>query len=510
MKVTMDSPNDPKRLFGGVQVKLAWLILAVSTIHRLYLFTLRPPLWLDEAMLALNIRSRSFWELLAPLEYDQGAPIGFLWMEKLATLLIGQNEISLRFIPFLAGVLSLPLLVRLAFTMNATAGRIFAIAAVAISYPVISYSLQAKQYSLDMLIALLIYLAAGKYFLEGVNPTNYQPLAWLGALAPWLSHPAVFSLSGLGSVLLWQVFKSGDRVGRRYLLLSLLAWVVSFGVLFFVQYGALAGNNNLTTYWAEYFMPLTSQAPVWIYERLAELARMPGGISQKVPYWLVVGMFIIGLTTMLWRKDRWATLFAISSLTCLTTSAFGMYPFGGRLALFLIPGIFICMGASLDLLVQYSPKFQNYRLGLAFLLGAYLLGGSLWTTIENSIEPKKTEDIRETMGYLVANYEKGDAIYVYHFSAPVFDFYAEEYSLQQAELVRGSDPEVDRRQVEKELYGLDGKKRVWYLFSHLVDETYLEEERSILELANAMGFKKKTFHQPGTAISLYLYDLSNP
>jgi len=40
------------------------------------------PLWLDEAMLALNIAARSFAQLARPLDYDQSAPVAYLWLER--------------------------------------------------------------------------------------------------------------------------------------------------------------------------------------------------------------------------------------------------------------------------------------------------------------------------------------------------------------------------------------------------------------------------------------------
>ena len=66
-------------------------------------------LWLDEAMLALNICGRSFAGLLAPLDYDQGAPIGFLMLERLAVVVFGPTELALRLVPFFASIAALAL-----------------------------------------------------------------------------------------------------------------------------------------------------------------------------------------------------------------------------------------------------------------------------------------------------------------------------------------------------------------------------------------------------------------
>src|SRR5574338_298018 len=118
------------------------------------------PLWLDEAMLGLNIASKSFGELARPLDYDQAAPLLYLWLERLVVSVAGVSEASLRALPFAAGVVLVPgtwLVMRR--VAGATAGAL-ATLLVALSVTLISFSAEAKQYGVDPLASLLAVWAA--------------------------------------------------------------------------------------------------------------------------------------------------------------------------------------------------------------------------------------------------------------------------------------------------------------------------------------------------------------
>src|SRR2546423_12591897 len=69
-------------------------IVIVGIAVRVRQFLYNRSLWNDEALLAANLVNRSFRGLLAPLSDNQGAPIGFLWAEKLAVSLFGSGEMS--------------------------------------------------------------------------------------------------------------------------------------------------------------------------------------------------------------------------------------------------------------------------------------------------------------------------------------------------------------------------------------------------------------------------------
>src|SRR5512134_2329201 len=98
--------------------------MAVGALIRLWVYAARPPLWIDEARVALNIGARSWGELLRPLDFDQAAPPLFLWATKLAVLTLGMNEYGLRAVPLLASLAILPLVFLLA---DRLAGRRIAV-----------------------------------------------------------------------------------------------------------------------------------------------------------------------------------------------------------------------------------------------------------------------------------------------------------------------------------------------------------------------------------------------
>jgi len=65
-----------------------WLLLGLTA--PMWVVVLRSrSLWLDEAALGYSVVSRSYAQLLLPLEYNQVAPIGYLLFAKIGNSLFG-------------------------------------------------------------------------------------------------------------------------------------------------------------------------------------------------------------------------------------------------------------------------------------------------------------------------------------------------------------------------------------------------------------------------------------
>src|SRR5260370_9268542 len=64
---------------GGLPAALWWGAVVVGGAVRIEQFATRRSLWLDEALVTMNIIQRGFGGLARPLAYSQAAPVGGLW-----------------------------------------------------------------------------------------------------------------------------------------------------------------------------------------------------------------------------------------------------------------------------------------------------------------------------------------------------------------------------------------------------------------------------------------------
>ena len=236
--------------------RLPWLIIGFGIILRLVQYLFNRSLWLDESALALNIIDRSFLELLQPLNYNQGAPIGFLMLEKIAVQIFNSSEYALRLFPFLSGTASMLLFYGVAKRFIKSEAVPIAVGLFALSGPLIYYSSEVKQYSSDVCIALIIlYFVTRGIYSKRLTASHIIVFGVVGAIVIWFSHSSVFILAGVGMslVLFSFVRKEWTRIGR--LLIAYSFWALSLTLCYLVSLRDLSANKDLLNYWSGAFMP---------------------------------------------------------------------------------------------------------------------------------------------------------------------------------------------------------------------------------------------------------------
>jgi hypothetical protein len=492
-------------------LRLSWTAAALGCLLRMVQYGLDRSLWMDEAYLSLNILHRSFAGLCRALDYHQGAPIGFLLLEKSAVRLWGGGEYVLRLFPLLAGIASVLLFYRLASKALPARAVPVAVGLFAISPSLIYYSSEVKQYSSDVAIALLLYCLT----IEGSR------LAWTwrrsamaalaGALAIWMSHSSVFVLAGIGATVSLALFLRKDWTGLVRVFAVGVCWMASWAASYILVLRKLAADGELLNYWKVNFMPLPPRSVAdckWFVDSFFGFFRTSAGLEFTGLAGLV---FILGCISMFRKSRERLFLFLAPAILTLLAAGLRKYPFGGRLTLFLVPAALLLMAEGAEALRSSAsarlPAIGWVLIGLLFLdPGIYALHHFAKPHAEIA-EPGVMfpEEIRPVMAY-VRNHERpDDLVYIFYGAEPAFDYYAERNSFPRNNVEIGTAAGDDPRGYETDLDRLRGH-RVWVVLSH-IHGTGAGESKYIEFYLDSLGPRSDSLTRAGA--EAYLYDLRN-
>ena len=524
----------------GWKTFLSWdkaaaaLLILLGAVLRVRQYLTGRSLWADEAMLALNIVERGFAGMFQPLDYDQGAPIGFLLVEKLFNAVLGRHEFALRLFPVLVGLLALGLFYLLLRRVTSRVGLLVALALFVFNPRLIYYSSEVKQYIVDVAVAILLLLIAAPVLKGSPQRKDYAWLTVAGLVALWFSHPVLFVLAGIGLALLIIHLRQRDYSNIRLVLGMGILWLLEIALLYWLILKDLSQNSYMKEYWQGAFLPVPPWSdPGWFIKSLNENI----GIQFGIPYavFLVFFLMLVGWSLMSLRgafaatkqhlhdllskshlvqvsplSQRYALIFACILLFTLTASALQLYPVFERMILFLVPIGLISIGKAIEVIYVRLQRHELPAPLLVSLLAGYLLYGPAVISLQNFIAPKYFEHIRPTMETLRDSWKDGDAMYVSYGALPAFRFYVPFYGLETISYASGEREDYEATQnIVSEIALLDGQPRVWVLLSHVYEIEGFNERDFILSYLNEIGERKREFRVPGTSVFLYLYDLGN-
>jgi len=481
---------------------LLLIIIGWGSLLRLTEYLFNRSLWLDELMLALNIINRSFYQLISPLDDAQGAPLGFLMLERLAVQVFGNSEYALRLFPLISGIISLFLFCLLAKRTIASKAVPIALGFFALSGPLIYYSSEVKQYSSDVAIAISLSFAATYYESCKLTPWRVAGFGLLGAASVWFSHPSVFILAGIGMTLTFPCLtgRQWARIGTLSIAYSL--WVLSFAACYFISLRHLASHSILLDAWKSAFVPspiISVSAIEWFIRTFFEIFRNPVGLELSG---LAALTFVFGCISMLTNRREKFFILILPVLFTLIASGFHKYPFSSRLLLFITPALLLLIAEGT---VQILSKIKGEASIIAVcLIGFLSLHPILYSTYHLLI-PRVREEIKPVMTYTKEHLHEEDALYVFHGAIPAYQYYAPRFGLDRLRHVMGVDAPTNWANYEKDLDQLRGHRRVWLLFSH-IRNLNVDEDKVFLYLLDKRGTQLDSFKSAGAAIYLYNFD----
>jgi hypothetical protein len=438
--------------------------VALGAALRLRQYLSRRSLWNDEAALALNVVERSYRELLKPLDIDQGAPLGFLWAQRTAVNLLGNNEYALRLVPLLGGVAALVLVALLARRLLSPLAAAAAILLVAVLGPLVYFSAEAKQYSTDVAVTLLLIYATVR-LLDG--PVSLRrTLAWgaVGCASLLFSHPAILVVAAC-SVAAALVLVA-RRAWRRLpvLMAGAVVWGGGLAGLYVVSLRKLAANPNLEAYWQEGFAPrpLRFRSTLrWVVDVGAGLVPDPIELSAPI---VVLVLAAAGAGVLLLRRPPAGLMVLGVAGAALMAGLVGAYPLKSRLALYLVPVVVLAMAAALDAVTR--PRIPALAFGALAAVGlAVTAVHPVSEAIDAARRPYTVTEMRSVLVRMKAAMEPSDVVYVHWTGVVLYKYYTPVLDLPEL----GGYFAFEDRFVcaqKDELDPLRAHPRVWVVFAY--------------------------------------------
>lgn len=429
-------------------------------------------LWIDEAMLARNIIDRNFLELLNPLDFNQGAPVLFLWITKSVTTFFGTGELALRFFPLIISIIGIILFYFIAKRFLEAPFIALALIFFSLSQQLIYYSQEFKQYASDVTITLIILYLFLRY-LENNNNFELILLFFLGSISTFLSYPSIFIISSISSAFILLKYKKQIDISSLKIAIIITVWFVFFCVNYFIFLRQLSENSYLTSFWNKGFLPIPTSiddVKTWI-NTLQDFLNFCG-FTEKLQ---IVPLLMSGIAVVYGIRKRSTPILILAMVFFFAFCAAVLckYPFERRLALYTIP-LFILLSA------KGAEVFsKNRNLFITFLICLILISPT-FKSISKITKHIEREEIKPILEHLDSKLKQNDKIYVYYGAEHALNYYKKNELTNLDSWHIGTSSRNNREKYIQEIDSMKKFERVWFLFSHI----FKDEEKFFLSHIN--------------------------
>lgn len=500
---------------------LPWTIVGVGIVIRVVRYAADRSLWLDESYLVLNLKSRSYGQLLQTLDFNQAAPPGFLFVEKAIMGVLGDSEYALRLFPLLAGIASMVLAYPVARRYLSKGAVPVALFLFAVLEPFTYYATEMKPYSTDILATLVLLYAFARVLDSAPGKAGWIAVfALAGAVVVWFSYPSLFVLAGTGVALLLHVLRRRNRaitvwvLGTYFVLLAgfLSVYLLSIHRSRAVQESASLGSNGSKSVVKNLYL---------IFADPGELPRTVVGLAALLTF--------IGAVSIFRRSGERALMMTSTVAFVLLAGLMGTYPIGQRFLAFLLP--LLALGLAEGIVALTLPR-SPVTAALAIGLGLLIVAPPALKAAKRTVEPPRSEEIAPLLGYVETRWKSGDTLYVSAMAQYAFRYYLEcadcsgdvqkvgrrlwRFSptaghdqtspaivSRSSALVVGTSFQHELKDYVKDAQRVSTRRRVWVLFTH-----YFPYDLKTLTAPFDRIGTRRSFRKDGLA-AVFLYDFSN-
>jgi hypothetical protein len=220
---------------------------------------------------------------------------------------------------------------------------------------------------------------------------------------------------------------------------------------------------------------------------------------------LFLTLSLLGYAALWKGGGRSALVLLGPAVVTFCASAAHLYPFDGRLILFLGPAFVLGAAAGASLVIALLTRARVPPLASAAFL-------SLPALLALARDPPvyRHEETRPLFGQLARRRHPGDATYVFYGANQALRYYGPRAGIDPSEVTVGGCHRGDLSGYLHEIDQFRGRPRVWILIAH--SQQKLKEQATIRAYCDRIGRRREGMATPegDRESTLQLFDLSDP
>lgn len=393
---------------------LQCVLILSGILFRAKEYLLNRSFWLDEAYVALGISIQSVKDILSFYLFAPDLPLppsGFLLLEKICVMILGNSEWSLRLFPFICSLLSLFLFSVVTKKYLKDFQRPFALGLFVFSEMLVIYSAELKQYSCDVLYVLIFLIMVDVL----QNPkTGYRKtffLSLVSCVLLFFTYISVFLMIPFLCVVCVEGVKRRSLFFKKGVLFF-TAWAGGFLYQYRFILSSLGKNKVLNagavahSYFPESSWPLFEHGK-WAAASLVRMMENPVGL----PFGIIIMFFFLVGGWIIYRKDANKGILLIFPLGgVLAASLIHKYPFGDRFLLFYLPMVYVLLVEGYTFFYCQLKKYKMELWGWVLLCICFFY--PVQSTLYRFTHDLSREEIRPVLKKFFKEYQKGDYVFL--------------------------------------------------------------------------------------------------
>ncbi len=427
------------------------LILSIIFIIAFYLrfdaYLLNNSFFTDEVLLAFNTLSKSYLSLLKPLDFFQSAPYLFLVFTKLIVSNFGVNELCFRFIPFVSGIFSVIVFYKLCnLILKTSLSKYIALISFGLNYQLLFYSQTFKQYSTDVLLALLFVYFAIKYNNKIQTIKQFTMFGIFCTIGLFTSFPLFFVIPAIFITMF--ILNKNKRLKIIY---SSIYPITAIFIYYFYNLRFVKNSTHLLNYWTNGFDVFSLN----MYKNCFDFL-----FFYDHFHILLFILVIIGLYYTFKKNTMYFYIIVFTLLFGLIAAFLKLYPFENRLILYIIPFIILLSALPIDNLPEnIYTKSLVIIISAIFFLSGYFNFSKLYITGKISY---LRQDVKPLLKVLKTNKKEHEKIYIYYSALATYSYYALFKDIPKTSLIA---PTIPQQETSSEKYLIND-------LNHLTKGTY--------------------------------------